>query len=64
LSLPLLFVLDSELNIPDGFHYSLICQARDASGYCAGHIGCGSGCGSSSGCSSGGGSGCSSCGGD
>jgi hypothetical protein len=70
--LPLLFALDSDLNIPDGFRYSLNCQTRDASGYCASHIGCGSGCssGSSSGCAGGSGcsadsgSGCSSCGGD
>ena len=52
--LPLLFALDTQLAIPDGFSYSLNCKrAATDPGYCAGHIGCGSGCGS-----------CSSCGGD
>ena len=58
--LPLLFALDSELEIPDGFNYSLNCVFRDGNNYCASHIGCGGGCsscGGDSGCSSG-------CGGD
>lgn len=73
--LPLLFALDTELNIADGFRYSLDCKDRNspASDYCASHIGCSSGCsGSSGGSDSGsgfdggdGGSGCGSgCGGD
>ncbi len=58
--LPLLFVIDDILKIPDGFKYSLNCKLPGADGYCAGHIGCGSGCG---GC--GGDSGCGGgCGGD
>ena len=58
--LPLLFALDVELEIPDGFKYSLNCVSRGNDNYCASHIGCGSGCSScsgDSGCSSG-------CGGD
>ncbi len=57
-SLPLLFAIDGQLTIPDGFKYGLNCMHLVAPGsaatYCASHIGCGSGCGS--GCS---GSGCS-----
>lgn len=47
--LPLLFALDADLAIPDGFHYRLDCQRDDGAGYtfCASHIGCGSGCGGS-----------------
>jgi len=53
--LPLIFAIDTTLNIPGGFKYSLNCKAPGGSDYCAGHIGCGSGCGSgcggdSSGC--------------
>lgn len=56
--LPLLFSIDTVLNIPDGFKYSLNCKTRGNSDYCAGHIGCGSGCGGGSdGCGGG-------CGGD
>lgn len=62
--LPLLFALDSELAIADGFRYALDCSAltgldRAAQAtYCGAHIGCGSGggdggCSSDSGCSSG-----------
>ncbi|MDO3384644.1 hypothetical protein QWI17_02205 [Gilvimarinus sp. SDUM040013] len=59
--LPLLFAMDAELNIEDGFHYSLNCE-QNGSGYCASHIGCGSG-GCSGGCGSGSGNdGGSSCG--
>jgi len=68
--LPMLFAIDAELGISDGFHYVLDCsEARERdqnSGggavYCGSHIGCGGGCGGSS-CSSDGGSCGSSCGG-
>jgi hypothetical protein len=77
--LPLIFVLDDKLRIPDGFRYSLNCLAAAALAqtarsdgsmtYCASHIGCGSGggdggCSSDSGCSSGDGGGCGGGGGD
>ncbi|MCL6417694.1 hypothetical protein MIB92_18690 [Aestuariirhabdus sp. Z084] len=71
--LPLLFAIDEQLGIEDGFIYSLNCDGKQGSGYCAGHIGCGGGCGGSSGSNSGSGgffdgfggdsSGCGSCGG-
>lgn len=64
--LPLLFALDADLGIADGFRYALDCGAalgaqRAADGgvtYCGAHIGCGSGggdggCSSDSGCGSG-----------
>ncbi len=57
-ALPLLFALDAQLNIADGFRYELDCKKAGANGYCAGHIGCGSGCGGCSGDSGGCGSGC------
>ena len=48
LILPLIFAIDSMLNIPDGFKYSLDCTDKRSpannDGYCAGHIGCSSGC--------------------
>ncbi|WP_137974635.1 hypothetical protein [Pseudomonas sp. F(2018)] len=52
--LPLLFALDAELGIADGFRYSLNCGAhpgsyRNGDAYCASHIGCGSGCSGGSG---------------
>lgn len=47
--LPLLFAIDSLLNIPDGYRYSLNCQPGLGAEYCASHIGCGGGCGGSSG---------------
>jgi len=48
--LPLLFAIDAQLNIPDGFRYTLDCMRADDQGFCASHIGCGSsGCGGSSG---------------
>jgi hypothetical protein len=52
--LPLLFALDAELGIADGFRYSLDCGAhpgsyRKGDTYCASHIGCGSGCSGGSG---------------
>lgn len=51
--LPLLFALDAELGIADGFHYRLDCGALPGSyqvgdSYCASHIGCTSGCGGGS----------------
>ena len=66
--LPLLFAIDAELGIADGFRYALDCQDRNSplfgSGYCASHIGCASGCGGDSGgCSDGGGCGGDGCGG-
>ena len=68
-ALPLLFALDEELGIADGFRYQLDCLAAGGSGrggQCASHIGCGGGCssgGSDGGC--GGDSGCGGgCGGD
>lgn len=56
--LPLLFAIDKQLEIIDGFYYSLDCK-REGTEYCAGNIGCGGGCSScggdlgSSGCSGG-----------
>lgn len=62
--LPLLFALDAELAIADGFHYALDCaaaRAAAASGagsdagavtYCGSDIGCGSSGGCASGCGS------------
>ncbi len=51
--LPLLFALDTRLDIEDGFKYSPNCRDKSspayAGGYCAGHIGCASGCGGDSG---------------
>jgi hypothetical protein len=51
--LPLLFSIDTKLNIEDGFKYSTNCKDRsspvNADGYCAGHIGCASGCAGDSG---------------
>lgn len=58
--LPLLFSLDGNLSIPDGFHYSRDCS-KTGDSYCASHVGCGGGCGASSSCGSGNDSG-SSCG--
>jgi hypothetical protein len=51
--LPLLFALDAELAIADGFRYSLNCRDGRSGDYCAGHIGCSSGC--ASGCAADGG---------
>ena len=69
--LPLLFALDGELGIADGFHYRLDCGAhpgsyRQGDIYCASHVGCGSGCASGCGgdASSGDGGGCGGGGGD
>jgi hypothetical protein len=66
--LPLLFAIDSQVNIDGGFIYKLDCMAQAANGnaYCASHIGgCGGGfggggvgCGGDSGCGSGCGGGC------
>jgi len=59
-SLPLLFAIDAQLNIPNGFYYVPDCKAvpsrRDGNGtYCGSHVGCASGCGGDSGSDSGGG---------
>lgn len=72
-ALPLLFALDEQLGIPDGFRYALNCAgltgvaAGSGAGttYCASHIGCGSGSGCAGGCGGSDGSGCGggSCGG-
>jgi hypothetical protein len=58
--LPLLFALDAELGIADGFRYSLDCLSGAAiagtggSSYCGSHIGCSGGCGGGSdGCAGG-----------
>ncbi|MDD2701621.1 MAG: hypothetical protein PHH36_10315 [Sideroxydans sp.] len=66
--LPLLFALDAELGISDGFHYTLNCEQTATSSsntFCASSIGCGSssGCGGDSGSGDGGSSCGSSCGG-
>ncbi len=60
-AVPLLFAIDGQLTIEDGFRYALNCTALAAAGstasYCASHIGCGGGCGggcSGSGCGGGG----------
>jgi hypothetical protein len=63
--LPLLFAIDTELAIPDGFKYSLDCKKPGAQGYCASSIGCSSGCGAGCGGGSSGDGGCGGgCGGD
>lgn len=63
--LPILFALDAQLNIPDGFRYSPNCKTPGNTNYCAGHIGCSSGCGGGCAGDSGGDSGCGGgCGGD
>lgn len=70
--LPLLFSIDHELGIANGFHYVPDCKGQpsrsDGSGtvYCGSHIGCGSGCGGSSDGGGDAGSGCGGggCGGD
>lgn len=45
--LPLLFAIDQELNILDGYHYATDCSSRPEK-YCATAIGCSAGCGGSS----------------
>ncbi|MGI1679464.1 MAG: hypothetical protein K6L75_12065 [Cellvibrionaceae bacterium] len=67
--LPLLFLLDSKLNIKDGFKYSLNCKDKSSplygDSFCASHIGCSSSCSGSSRSAADNPSGCgSSCGGD
>lgn len=51
--LPMLFAIDLELKIEDGFFYSKNCKDRSSpnygNNYCASHIGCSSGCSGSSG---------------
>lgn len=71
-AVPLLFAIDRQLGIEDGFHYVLNCTqmvaAASANSYCASHIGCAGSCGggcAGSGCSGGGdGGGCGGGGGD
>lgn len=53
--LPLLFALDADLDIPNGFRYSLNCKQSTRGDYCASHIGCSSSCGSGCGSGCGGG---------
>lgn len=66
--LPLLFSIDTDLDIPNGFRYVLNCNAvpgtQHAGSYCASHIGCGGGCGGDSGSAGCGGDGGGGCGGD
>lgn len=59
--LPLLFAIDSMLNIEDGYKYSLDCNSTltTPGNYCASHIGCSGGCSSGSSCTSSCGSSCS-----
>ena len=66
--LPLLFALDAQFGIANGFFYSLNCRdtaASSSNSFCASDIGCGGGssCGGDSGGEGGGGDGGSSCGG-
>lgn len=55
-SLPLLFAIDQQLGISDGFFYRTDCSGLadnnrgDSSPYCASHIGCASGCSGDGGC--------------
>jgi hypothetical protein len=61
-AVPLLFAIDRQLGIEDGFHYVLDCTSAPMVGqatarYCASHIGCGGGCSGDGG--SDGGDGCS-----
>ncbi len=51
--LPLLFAIDAELNIADGFKYVQDCSSIGGDNFCASHIGCSSDTGSSGGDSSG-----------
>ena len=78
--LPLLFSIDRQLKIENGFNYSLNCEAKSSrkskKDFCAGHIACASGCAGDSGdptpsgffsdhtSGDGCGSSCASCGGD
>lgn len=67
-ALPLLFAIDRQLAIADGFHYELDCTralaaAQGAAVYCGTHIGCGGGCAGSN-CDGGGDGGCGGGGGD
>ena len=51
--LPLIFSIDTMLEIPNGFKYSLNCQDKkfqpQGDGYCTGHISCSSACAGDSG---------------
>jgi len=61
-TLPLLFAIDTQLNIEDGYRYLLDCtnpaSPMYANGYCASHIGCSSGCSGDCGNNSDSGGGC------
>lgn len=51
--LPLIFAIDTMLDIPGGFRYAADCKKPESRGdYCAGHIGCSSGCAGDSGADS------------
>lgn len=71
-ALPLLFSIDQQLMIDDGFFYRPDCSALvtaagssgDSTPYCASHIGCTSGCSGDGGCTGSCSSGDSGCGGD
>jgi hypothetical protein len=60
-AVPLLFAIDGQLGIADGFHYVLDCTRMGAPAganhYCASHIGCGGGCTGGDGDGGGGGDG-------
>lgn len=56
--LPLLFSIDSDLKIENGFYYVPDCKGNNRAGggvnaYCGSHVGCASGCGGDSGSSEG-----------
>jgi len=59
--LPLIFAIDAQLGIANGFRYSIDCRSGDNS-YCAGSIGCSSG--GCAGDADSGSDGCGGCGGD
>jgi hypothetical protein len=61
--LPLLFAIDQQLEIPDGYKYSLNCH-QNGDAFCASDIGCGGGCSGGCGGTSSTGDGDDGCGGD
>lgn len=59
-SLPLLFAIDAQLNIENGFYYTPNCRknperADGRGNYCGSHVGCAGGCAGDSGATDGGG---------
>ncbi len=56
--LPVLFALDRDLEIADGFTYAVDCQRAEGVAFCAAHISCASGCGGDCGGDAGCGGGC------